>query len=270
MKPRSQSGAITLDHRGMDIRISGASKQYENSGRTLQVLSGVDLHIQAGEFVSIVGRSGCGKSTLLKAIAGLESIDDGSILVGETPATAGREDVGIMLQMPALMPWRTVLANVLLPYVIQRGNKSEGLVRADEALELVGLSAFRDAYPWQLSGGMQQRVSLARLLVRHPTVQLMDEPFGALDEFTRERLNLEYSNVVQDQEGTTVVFVTHSIAEAVLMSDRVVVMGAKPGRILGEVLVEIPRPRSPKIINTPEFIAASASIRGMLDSAGGE
>lgn len=254
----------------MDIRITGASKQYAHSGRPLQVLSEVDLHIQAGEFVSIVGRSGCGKSTLLKAIAGLESVDGGSILVGQEPAAAGRPDVGIMLQMPALMPWRTVLANVLLPYVIQRGDKAEGLSRANEALELVGLTAFRDAYPWQLSGGMQQRVSLARLLVRRPTVQLMDEPFGALDEFTRERLNLEYANVVRHQEGTTVVFVTHSIAEAVLMSDRVVVMGARPGRVLGEVSVDIPRPRSPKLIDTEEFIAASATIRGLLDLAGGE
>ncbi|HJQ94448.1 MAG TPA: ABC transporter ATP-binding protein [Acidimicrobiia bacterium] len=241
------------------------SKSYQVGKGQLEALRDINLQISSGEFVSLIGPSGCGKSTLLKCIAGLIPITEGQLSVHGQPPTAGRRDVGMMLQSPVLLPWRTVLENVLLPFEIFGSQDGVAKARAYEVLEVVGLNDYVYAYPWQLSGGMQQRVTLARVLAYHPRVLLMDEPFSALDEFTRERLNLEFSEICQKQEEqTTVILVTHSIQEAVSLADRILVMSAEPGRIAGEVLVDLPQPRTAAALATPQFAETMQEVRLMV------
>jgi NitT/TauT family transport system ATP-binding protein len=241
------------------------SKTYQVGKGDLVALNDINFQIEAGEFISLIGPSGCGKSTLLKCISGLIPITGGQLSVHGAPPAAGRRDIGMMLQSPVLLPWRTVIENVLLPFEIFGSDDGVSHDRARQVLELVGLNDYVFAYPWQLSGGMQQRVTLARVLAYHPRVLLMDEPFSALDEFTRERLNLEFSEICQKQEErTTVVLVTHSIQEAVSLADRIFVMSAEPGRIAGEVAVDLPQPRTAAALATPQFASAMQQVRLMV------
>jgi NitT/TauT family transport system ATP-binding protein len=209
----------------------------------VEALRGVDLDVRDGEFIALVGRSGCGKSTLLRLIAGLVPVSAGRITVGGTPVTRPRQDVALTFQTPALLPWRTVADNVLLPVEMFGWSKREYRDQALRLLDTVGLADFEKRLPHELSGGMQQRVALCRSLIQQPRVMLMDEPFSALDALTREELAIELQRIHMEH-GATTVFVTHSIAEAVLLADRVAVMTPRPGRILRVVDVDIPRPRS--------------------------
>ncbi len=235
------------------------------TGAAIEALRSISIDVRPGEFVSLVGPSGCGKSTLLKMIAGLLEPTSGTIAVDGVPVEQPRRSVGMMFQTPELFPWRTVLKNVLLPIEIFRHEREFHRKRALELLEMVGLQGFGSALPRELSGGMQQRVALCRVLVSDPSVVLMDEPFGALDEFSRERLNVELLRIWEDARKT-IVFVTHNINEAVFLSDRVVVMGTGPGRVLE--VVEVPlgrqRPRSQQMMREQAFTDCVFAVRGML------
>jgi NitT/TauT family transport system ATP-binding protein len=225
------------------IRLDGVGQVFEGRGGQVQALDAIDLHVRENEFVTLIGRSGCGKSTLLRLIAGLLSPTYGGVEVAGEPVTRPRRDVSFMFQRPALLPWRSVVSNVMLPVEISGSGKKAYRDRAHELLELVGLSGFERRLPHELSGGMQQRVSLCRSLIRSPKVMLMDEPFSALDALTRTELSEELQRI-QMELATTIVFVTHSIEEAVLLSDRVVVLTPRPGRLREIVEIDIPRPRS--------------------------
>lgn len=249
------------------IRVESITKTYRSKGHSVTALNNVTLDIRRGEFISLVGPSGCGKSTLLKMLAGLEPVDDGSILVNGTPASAGRRDTGIMLQSSVMLPWRTVIENVLLPVQVLGLNYKAAKGRAVELLSMVGLEGFENRHAWELSGGMQQRASLARLLVFEPAILLMDEPFAALDEFTRERLDNELA-ALQRRLGRTIVYVTHNIGEAVMLSDRIVVMTPRPGRIVDLPVVPLPYPRTQETLASPEALALIANIRTELGFTG--
>jgi NitT/TauT family transport system ATP-binding protein len=227
------------------IRIAGVSQSF-SAGRwrpPVHALAEITLDVGEHELVTLVGRSGCGKSTLLRIIAGLIAPSTGSVEIAGSPVTGPRRDVGMLFQQSALLPWRSVLENVLLPIEILRLDMRAYGERARELLELVGLADFADRPPWELSGGMQQRAALCRALVADPRILLMDEPFAALDALTREDLSLELQRIWSD-DRKTIVFVTHSIEEAVLLADRVVVMTPRPGRVQRVVPVDLPRPRS--------------------------
>jgi NitT/TauT family transport system ATP-binding protein len=244
------------------VDIANVNKSYVTRSGDVDAVADVSFTVASGEFVSLVGPSGCGKSTLLMMIAGLIPFDTGSIDVNGDSARVGRPEVGIMLQSDELFPWRTVLQNVLLPIEVFNRDRRDGLRHAREILELVGLSEFTNKYPRELSGGMKQRASLSRLLVYDPGILLMDEPFGALDEFTRLRLNFEIASL-HERLSKTVVFVTHNIAEAVFLSDRVVALSARPGRIVGIVDVPLPRPRTPGMVDSAEMAACMRQIRSL-------
>jgi NitT/TauT family transport system ATP-binding protein len=237
----------------------------DRSGQAVTALQNVDLTIAAGEFISVVGPSGCGKSTLMRIVGDLESSSSGEVRVnGKTPHQARTDrDYGIVFQSPTLYDWRTVRKNVELPLEVMRVPKNQWQQRASEMLALVGLSDFHNHYPWQLSGGMQQRVSIARALAFDPSILLMDEPFGALDEFTRERMNMELLNIWQ-KTGKTVIFITHSIAEAVFLASRVVVMSPRPGRIASVVTVDLPYPRTFETRETGRFFELTTEVRETL------
>ncbi len=231
----------------------------------VRALHEVSLEIGRRELVSLIGPSGCGKSTLLRLIGDLLTPTAGTLLVnGKTPRQARlARDYGIVFQQPVLYDWRTVEQNVQLPLEVMKVSKPERQARTEHLLKLVGLQEFARRYPWELSGGMQQRVSIARALSFRPAVLLMDEPFGALDEMTRERLNRELLNV-WSETGTTLVFVTHSIAEADFLSDRIVVMSPRPGRVETVVTVDLPRPRGPETRDARRFIELIAEVRRNL------
>ncbi|MCA1454278.1 ABC transporter ATP-binding protein [Bradyrhizobium sp. BRP22] len=235
------------------IRIAGLEKRFKTrSGETVNALTNVNLDIHENEFISVVGPSGCGKTTLLRILAGLESRSSGAIQCDGAEITGPRPDVGVVFQQATLLPWNTVLANVLLPAHL-RNDKSEATVkRAEGLLAFMGLKDFAQKYPFELSGGMQQRVAICRALMREPRILLMDEPFGALDAMTREAMNMELMRV-WSEERKTVIFITHSIPEAVLLGDRVVVMSPRPGRISEIIDVDVGRPRSLQTMATPRF-----------------
>ena len=225
------------------IRLTGISRTFAGRSGTVEALRGIDLEVGDGEFVAVLGRSGCGKSTLLRLISGLLPATAGEVSVSGDRVTKPRRDIAMMFQRPALLPWRSVLDNVLLPVQIFGGRKAAHRDRARELLTMTGLAGFEKRLPHELSGGMQQRVALCRSLIADPRVMLMDEPFSALDALTREELSGELQRVHMEL-GTTVVFVTHSIDEAVLLADRVVVLSPRPGRIREILEVKIPRPRT--------------------------
>jgi NitT/TauT family transport system ATP-binding protein len=229
----------------------------------MTALRDINLSIAADEFVSFVGPSGCGKSTLLNIIAGLLPASSGSVHLDASEVRGPNRKVGFLFQVPVLLPWRTVERNVLLPTEIFRTEKTVSKDRARAAIELVGLQEFAQSYPRQLSGGMQQRVALARVLACQPEVVLMDEPFGALDEFTREAMNLELLRIT-DAAQMTVLFVTHNIAEAVFLSDRVVVMTPRPGQLAGVVDVRLDRPRRISMMHDPAFSDLVFEVRRTL------
>jgi NitT/TauT family transport system ATP-binding protein len=229
--------------RAQMIRLTGVSRAFAGRSGTVEALREIDLEVGEGEFVAVLGRSGCGKSTLLRLISGLLATTSGEVRVSGDRVTRPRRDIAMMFQRPALLPWRSVLDNVLLPVQIFGWRKAEHRQRALELLELTGLSGFEKRLPHELSGGMQQRVALCRSLIQNPRVMLMDEPFSALDALTREELSGELQRVHMEL-GTTIVFVTHSIDEAVLLADRVVVLSPRPGRIREILDIKIPRPRT--------------------------
>ncbi|MDG4828479.1 ABC transporter ATP-binding protein [Solwaraspora sp. WMMD1047] len=225
------------------IKIAGVSRTFRGRSGTVEALRDIDINIEEGEFLAVIGRSGCGKSTLLRLIAGLLAPTAGDVLVGGDRVVRPRRDVSMVFQRPALLPWRSVLDNVLLPVEIFRWKRSTHREHALRLLEMTGLADFAGRLPHELSGGMQQRVSLCRALIQRPKVMLMDEPFSALDALTREELAVELQRIHMEL-GTTVVFVTHSIQEAVLLADRVAVLSSRPGQLRRIVDVDIPRPRS--------------------------
>ena len=247
------------------VEVRQANVIYPAADTPVHALKDVDLEIEPGEFVSLIGPSGCGKTTLLRVIADLEPISSGTVLVnGVTPHDARlARAYGYVFQAPALFPWRTVLANVMLPLQIQGRDKATALKVAMDHLKEVGLTGFEKKYPWQLSGGMQQRVSIARALAFEPKLLMMDEPFGALDEITRDRLNEQLQQLWQ-RERRTVVFVTHSIAEAVYLSTRIVVMSPRPGRIVKVIKSTLPDDRHLGLRDTPEFMALAHEVRESL------
>ncbi|MCA1645110.1 MAG: ABC transporter ATP-binding protein [Chloroflexi bacterium] len=232
----------------------------------VQALEDVSLSVGSREFVSLLGPSGCGKSTLLRLVSDVLTPTDGAIRVGgRTPEEARKgRSFGFVFQDATLLAWRTALQNVLLPLEIS-GNTRGANERAARLLDLVGLQGFEHSFPWQLSGGMRQRVSIARALISEPHILLMDEPFGALDEITRERLNSELLRIWQ-ATATTILFVTHSSPEAVFLSDRVVVLTARPGRVKLTLSIELPRPRDPAIKDTVEFARYTGALRRALTS----
>lgn len=245
------------------IRLDGVGQVFDGREGRVTALEKIDLHVRGGEFVTLIGRSGCGKSTLLRLIAGLLPPTSGSVQVAEEPVTGPRRDVSFMFQRPALLPWRSVLSNVMLPVEIDKGSdrgKAAYRDRAHQLLELVGLQGFERRLPHELSGGMQQRVSLCRSLIRDPQVMLMDEPFSALDALTRTELSEELQRIKMEL-ATTIVFVTHSIEEAVVLADRVVVLTPRPGRMREVVDIDIPRPRS---LAQNEYVTEVAKISAWL------
>lgn len=248
------------------VSIQNVSKTFDSREATHVVaLQDVSLDIHKGDFLSLIGPSGCGKSTLLRLIGDLITPTQGSITVNGKPAHEARldRDYGMVFQAAVLFEWRTVLHNVELPLEVMNYDKSERRQRAQQMLELVELGKFGRHYPWQLSGGMQQRVSIARALAFKPALLLMDEPFGALDEMTRERMNMELLRL-QEQTGITVVFVTHSIAEAVFLSNRVIVLSARPGRIAEIIDIDLPYPRNNDTRELPRFFELAVDLREHL------
>ena len=224
------------------IEIASVTKTFASGKTVLTALSDVSLTIRGGEFVTLVGPSGCGKSTLLRVIAGLTKVQSGSVAVNGMTVTEPPENVGIVFQAPTLLPWANVVDNVLFPLSMRNALRRDSEDRARALLEMVGLKGFEHRSPRELSGGMQQRVAICRSLIGDPDILLMDEPFGALDALTREEMTLELLRIWA-QRRRTVVFVTHSITEAVLLADRVVVMSPRPGRIVETIPVDLPRPR---------------------------
>jgi NitT/TauT family transport system ATP-binding protein len=249
------------------IAIRHLSKTYGRADGVV-ALSDIDCTVADGEFLSIVGPSGCGKSTLLKILAGLLSRTSGDALLNGTPIDGPRKDIGVVFQSPVLFPWRSVLGNVLLPVDVQQLGRDKMTVRAMDLLKLVGLDGFEHRYPWELSGGMQQRVALVRALIHDPALLLMDEPFGALDAMTREQMNVELQRIWMERRKT-VVFITHSTSEAVFLGDRVLVMTPRPGRIQDVLEIALPRPRGLEVMNTEAFGVYVRRIRGALNAGGG-
>jgi NitT/TauT family transport system ATP-binding protein len=248
-----------------DVALIGVAKYFRRrqEEHLFEALHDVTLDVRGGSFVSLVGPSGCGKSTLLKIIAGLIPRTRGEVHVGGTPVDKPRRSVGIMFQTPELLPWRNVIENALLPIDVFRMDRRAYLDRARSILAMVGLSDFERAYPRELSGGMQQRVALSRTLVADPDVLLMDEPFGSLDEFTREHLNMQLLRLWEESQKT-VLFVTHNIGEAVFLSDRVIVMGTRPGRVLDDITIPLQRPRHISHMKSPEYVDSVFKIRELF------
>lgn len=255
----------TGDHTatGSAIRVEAVTKVYRSDSGPVAALDRIDLDIAEGEFVSLLGPSGCGKSTLLHIVAGLTEATSGRVSIAGSPARADRTDVSIMLQRPVLFPWKNVLENVMLPAKLQGSTASEAKDAAMHFLELTGLGDFATKQVWELSGGMKQRVSLARALATDPPVLLMDEPFSALDEFTRERLNVELARL-HDEHGRTTLFVTHNITEAVFLSDRIVTMRPRPGGVVDVIDIALPRPRTASQATSAAAIELAAEVRGSI------
>ncbi len=250
------------------IAVQGLSKHYLGGAAPVIALSDIDFTIGRGEFVAVVGPSGCGKSTLLRILAGLNPPTAGRASLAGSAITGPRRDIGVVFQQPVLFPWRDVLGNVLLPADVQKLGRERLRERATQLLAMVGLQGFEARLPNELSGGMQQRVALVRALIHDPALLLMDEPFGALDAMTREAMNVELQRIWMERRKT-VLFITHSVGEAVFLADRVLVMSPRPGRIVDTLTVGFARPRSLDVMNTPEFGVHVQRIRRALNAHGG-
>jgi NitT/TauT family transport system ATP-binding protein len=234
--------------------------------RNVHALEAVDLTLERGSFSAVIGSSGCGKSTLLKIMAGLLAPSSGSVVLAGTPVTGTRRDIGMMFQQATLFPWRTTIENVVLPIEIRDGKRAAQAKHEDarKLLDLVGLKGFENVYPSELSGGMAQRAAICRMLITEPEVLLLDEPFSALDELSREFMNMELQRVCMARNATAFL-VTHSIPEAVILSDIVYVMKPRPGRVVEAITVDLPRPRTLDMLTTPRFGAIVQQIRNRLD-----
>ncbi len=250
------------------VSITGLQKTYRSKdGNVIEALKEINLDVRTSEFISIVGPSGCGKTTLLKILAGILDRSAGEIVMAGRSLNGPSRDLGVVFQAPVLLPWRTVLQNVMVPVEVQRRDRAVFEERARRLLAMTGLAGFEGKYPSELSGGMQQRVGICRALVHDPSFLLMDEPFGALDAMTRETMNGELQRIWSESRKT-ILLVTHSIAEAVYLADRVVVMTPRPGRIVDVIGVDLPRPRTLAMQNTPEFGRFVAGIRRHFNSEG--
>jgi NitT/TauT family transport system ATP-binding protein len=249
------------------VQLRNVEKTYVARGHALKAVDGVTLDLGAGQFLTIVGPSGCGKSTLMMMVGGLLSVSRGEIFIQDRRISKPHTDVGIIFQRDALLEWRTVLNNVLLQIDVRRLNRRRYEPIARELLARVGLAGFENYYPWELSGGMRQRVALCRALVHDPSLLLMDEPFGALDALTREQMNLDLQRIWLENRKT-MLFITHSISEALFLSDRVVVMSPRPGRIVIDLHVDLPRPRRLAVRETPAFGRYVAQVREQFQKFG--
>ena len=247
------------------ISVTDLSVVYQmRSNESLVAVDKANLKVNDGEFCVIVGPSGCGKSTLLKVLAGLVTASSGQTRIGGESVAAPREDIGFVFQSATLLPWMTILENVLLPLKVQnRPNRAGWQTHGMELLKFVGLEDFANRYPSELSGGMQQRVGMARALAHDPSLLLMDEPFGALDALTRESMNAELQRIWM-LRPKTVMFVTHSISEAVFLADRIIVMSARPGRVIADIAVDLPRPRDVATLDSQRFTDYSREVRAHL------
>jgi NitT/TauT family transport system ATP-binding protein len=250
------------------IRLQGVAKSYATAGGPVLALEDATFSVDEGEFISILGPSGCGKSTLMMIIAGLRPATSGAVLIDEAPVTGPQTDIGIVFQSDVLLDWRTALDNVLLQATIRRLPLEQFRGHALHLLQSVGLEGFENRYPFELSGGMRQRVSICRALVHNPRILLMDEPFGALDALTREQMQEDLQDLWMS-ERKTVVFITHSISKAVFLSDRVVVMTQRPGRVDAIIDVNLPRPRDEDTMTSSEFAQYVRGIRHMFRLKGG-
>ena len=266
----NQTGSARPTSAEVAIQAREINKIYQTrQGEDVVALQDLTFDLQQGEFVSVVGPSGCGKSTLLRILGGLLPLTSGQALLHGTPVQGPRRDIGVVFQNPVLLPWRTVLENALLPIQVHGLKQDQFRARAKELIDLVGLTGFEHRYPFELSGGMQQRSSIIRALIHDPAILLMDEPFGALDALTREQMHL-LSQRVWLEAKKTVFFITQSVSEAVFLADRVLVMSARPGRIVDVVEVQLPRPRDLDVMTTPEFGEYVRRIRRRLEAAPAE
>jgi NitT/TauT family transport system ATP-binding protein len=248
------------------IRLQGVAKRYETKDGPVDACTDIDLEVRQSEFVAVVGPSGCGKTTILKMVAGLQPYSAGSITVGGRRVDRPLTDVGIVFQEPILLDWRSVLANVMLQVDIRGSDPVAGEREARHLLEITGLAGFENKKPYELSGGMRQRVSICRALVHDPPLLLMDEPFGALDALTREQISMDIQRIWMEKRKTAI-HITHSIPEAVLLADRVVVMGPRPGRIVEIIDIDLPRPRRLDRL-PPQFNDYAGRIREIFKSKG--
>lgn len=258
---------VSAQPRADHVAIRKLSKRYGVPPAGFLALDGIDLNIEQGQFVSIVGPSGCGKSTLLKCIAGLTTISAGEILVNGEAVTEPPLDMAVVFQRDILLDWRNVIDNILLPIDFRGQRSAEWVAKARSLLDLMGLVGIDQRFPWALSGGQRQRVAICRALIQDPSLLLMDEPFGALDAMTRDELNLELQRLWLATQKT-VIFITHGISEAVFLSDRVVVMGINPGHVVEVIDIDLPRPRTLDMRETPEFGVYARRIRGIFQEMG--
>jgi NitT/TauT family transport system ATP-binding protein len=249
------------------LRITGLAKLYPSPRGDVLALDGIELQVGQGEFVSILGPSGCGKSTLLRCIAGLQASTSGEIRFSGALLQGPPQGLGVVFQRDILLDWRTILANVMITAEFLHLDRASCEMEALRLLKLFGLAGFEHHYPWELSGGMRQRAAICRALVSDPKLLLMDEPFGALDAMTRDELNIELQRIWLESKKT-LVFVTHSIQEAVFLSDRVVVMSRKPGRIIEDMTIDLPRPRPLVVRTTPEFNRYAALLQALFKRIG--
>ena len=246
------------------IEFQSVTKQYRGvRGTEVLAVSGIDARVDSGQVAVFLGPSGCGKSTLLRLVAGLEQPTTGQVRIGGSPVTGSRPDIGLVFQRPVLLPWRTARANVALPAAIQRSPSAEAARQADALLARVGLAGFGDAYPAELSGGMQARVALARALSQDPSILLMDEPFASLDALTRADVAALFLDLWEERRRT-MLFVTHAIDEAIALGDTIHVMSSRPGRIVRSISVDIPRPRDPNAPSSPAGLEIASEIRAAL------
>ena len=236
-------------------------------GDRVHALADINVDVGEGEFVTVVGPSGCGKTTLLRILGGLLRRTSGEVLLAGSPVDGPRRDIGIVFQNPILLPWRTVLGNVMLPAEVLDLPREKYRERALDLLKMVGLQGFDDKYPMELSGGMQQRAAITRALLHDPAILLMDEPFGALDAMTREQMNLELQRIWRES-GKTILLITHSIPEAVFLGDRILVMTPRPGKLAEVIAVDIPRPRTLDVMATPRFGEITHEIRALFQQKG--
>ena len=263
------TAAVAHDYSGAPkgapvYELNSVSKTYARN--QVVALEDVSLTLRKGSFTSVIGSSGCGKSTLLKIMAGLIPPSKGRVMLQQVPVTGPRRDIGMMFQQATLFPWKTAVENIVLPIEIRDGAAAakQAMGKAQELLDIVGLKGFENVYPNELSGGMAQRASICRMLITEPAVLLLDEPFSALDELSRDMMNMELQRICREQDATAFL-VTHSIQEAVILSDEIVVMKPRPGRIAEIVQVDLPRPRTLDMMTTPKFGEIVDHIRSMLD-----